>query len=217
MAFNLHRTGDQPEWEKIAPEERNRSQCLAAKTKGIVTLANGISVAGGIAVMDGIYDISQNQMASGIFKIFWGRVADVIDGVVAGKTGTKSPLGEAVDASIDKATIAAALIVFGVTDVVPMAAVAVVGGQNLANAGLTAVAKARGNEIHPNKEGKITTFGQWAGIGSFLIAEAVSNPAVQTTFEGIGWTGTVATTATLGAVATYGLAKDAFMPQQPES
>lgn len=210
MKMNLHRANSAPEWETVPPEERNIFQKIAAKTNGWVRPADAVSIIGLGLVLDGLYDISQNQKLSGVIKIGFGRGMDVADGIVADKTGTKSSAGETVDATIDKIEMAAALVTFWSAEIAPVAPLAVVTAQNLANVGATGIAKFRNKEPHPSKSGKLNTFFQWIGLGSFAVASIVDPGAADTAFEAIGWAGTVGSTITLGAHSSYELANTAL-------
>ena len=163
--MNLHRTGKVPQWETVAPEDRNAFQKVAARTKGVVTPANAVSASGAGLVASGLVDIANGNTTRGVIKVGLGRSADLGDGLTAEHTGTKSPLGEGVDVVVDKVETAAALPVLVKAGVLPKGAGAVIFSQNFANTAFSVVAKRRGIELHPSKEGKLTTFGQWTTIG----------------------------------------------------
>lgn len=177
--MNLHRAEKVGDWEQIPHEKRNRWQKIAAKTKGIITPANFITLTGGVLVIDGLYDFAFGDKKMGVAKIIFGRALDVADGYVADKTGTKSPLGEAFDVTVDKIALATALPVLVDKDIIPMASGIMIGAQNLANIAITGIAKSRGNEIHSSRLGKNTTFGQWAAIGLYTIGSTSSHELSQ--------------------------------------
>src|SRR4051794_15939162 len=102
--LDLHHASE-ADWKRLPAAERNSWQRLAARTQGIVTPANLISLGGAAVVFYGLYLIAHSQIVTGILTVLAGRAADIIDGYIAHRTGTKSPLGEAVDVTIDKITI----------------------------------------------------------------------------------------------------------------
>jgi phosphatidylglycerophosphate synthase len=212
--MDLHRTQSQAEWTYVEPEDQNTWQKLADKTNGIITPGNAISVAGAMAVGSGLLDISHGKTTSGLFKIGAGRYADIVDGKVADKTGTKSPIGEGVDAVIDKIELGAALPVLLSKEIITKTAFGSILGLNLANAGVSAVAKHRKTEIHPSKAGKLATFGQWMAIGFYMLSTVSRNHHADTLaqrFETAGNISLVVATG-LGIVALVGYTKDAFKP-----
>ena len=213
--FDLHRAGKIPEWDLCAPEERNLAQRVAAKTKGVVTPGNILTVGGGALFLGGLYEFSQGKKALGFGMMFAGGIADWVDGKAAAWSKTKSALGEALDASFDKIKMGAALLVLGTTEVVPVLPAVLVGAQNVANIALTGIAKSRGNEIHPDKVNKFNAAAQGFGLGALVLADVISPGIAQTTAEIIGYAGTVGGTAILGSQATKHLYDYAFNPQQP--
>lgn len=167
--MNLHRTDKKPQWESTAESDRNIWQRIAHKTYGVVTPANLVSLTGLALTMSGLQDFRRGDKQKAATKIIVGRACDIADGLVAEHTKTKSPLGEAVDATIDKISMAHGLYVLSETDTIPAFATASFFTQNIVNTAATAVAKKRGVELHPSLEGKITTLLQWAAIGGYVI------------------------------------------------
>ena len=166
--MNLH-TAKRPDWVGQPVENLNRFQQMADKTKGFVTPGNFITGLGMGLVYSGTRDLSQQKILSGTLKIGIGRTMDYFDGVVADKTKTKSPLGEAFDATADKLAIAMVGPALYKNKLVPKTELSLVIAQNSVNAIYTIKAKNRGNEIHPSKYGKLATVSQWAFIGSSLM------------------------------------------------
>lgn len=205
--MNLHRTEKQPDWEKVPEEERTRVQRIAAKTNGIVTPGNITSVAGAVLVSRGLSDIKKGKTKRGLAKIFVGRVFDLVDGTVADKTGTKSPTGEAVDAGLDKAVMFQAADVLQKRGFLPKHASRILLAQNVASAGLSLEAKARGVELHPSEEGKKGTAGQWMAVGLYSLATVArksESPAVAEGLEAAALATLVAATTLTGtAIVDY--------------
>lgn len=100
----LHRRPDKGgEWDTVAPEDRNIHQRLAARTLGVVTLANTATLVGAGLSASAIIDYQRGDYKKAAGKMFVGRVLDLADGYIATKTGTRSPVGAALDAGCDKA------------------------------------------------------------------------------------------------------------------
>lgn len=217
MALSLHRSEKQPDWELLEPGKKpNAWQRMAARTKGWFTPGNVVTGAGSVLSFDGLADIASGNKSTGLIKLAIGRTADVVDGTVADKTGTKSPLGEALDAGLDKVQTAAAIGVLAVENIVPLEVIGVLGVEQVAIAGLTMVARRRGRLLHPSRSGKLNMGFLWGSFGSFVAAEvAKGTAAVYDSFETVGYvSGGVA--AALGAKALVGYVRDSF-GRQPET
>lgn len=212
--MNLHRAGKQGEWVNTPPENRNLAQKIAAKTDGNITPGNVVSVAGGLTVLSGLKDIYQGKTKRGIAKIGIGRIGDLIDGTVADKTKTKGPKGEAVDAGVDKALMAAAIPVLVKRDVLPKGAAGLIVAQNAVSAGIAVEAKNKGQTIHPSENGKKAVAAQWATIGLYTMATAARKanaPRVANGLEAAGLA-TLAAATTLGVAAVAGYQHDISHP-----
>lgn len=208
--MNLHLTNGDAQWRSVPEHQRNSFQRVAEETNGLATPGNAVSVAGGALVLSGLYDIAHGDKSfKGVFKIGAGRLADLIDGTVAEKTGTKCPTGEAVDAVVDKVVLAAALPIMAHKDVMPTNAAGVIFAQNLGNSIFSAIAKARGEQLHPTKEGKFATFGQWAGLGFYNLAQVARARGAKKTAANLEMAAHVSTTAAiaLGGFAMTGYAR----------
>ncbi len=173
--LNLHRVGRRPDWEQVPARSRNPWQQVAAATFGVLTPANVTSVLGATLVFIGLWRIYNDELFVGLVAITVGRVADIMDGMVAHATATKSALGEALDASIDKIVVILAIIVFIISGVVPLLAAVVIAVRNGANIVLTLLAKAQKRQIHPSRAGKLAGGLEWASlilfVGAALFAE----------------------------------------------
>jgi phosphatidylglycerophosphate synthase len=211
--MNLHRVDKKPDWELVEPEQHTVIQRIAANTNGYVTPGNGITLAGGALVAAGLTDIYNGNTYRGIALATAGRFADLFDGMVAHKTGTKSAKGEALDAGMDKLAAVGALGILAVKDLVPMQAIGLFGAQNIVNAVATAVAKKRGAEIHASRAGKLNTVYQWVSLGLFTLSKTT-----ETNFHSVSRVAEFAGYATevlalgYGAVASAGYVKDATAP-----
>jgi phosphatidylglycerophosphate synthase len=176
--MNLHRTSGTPDWANVKVADRNVFQNLAAATRGIMSPANVITVIGLGIVVYGLVAIMQQQFWTGLVFLAIGRLLDIVDGLVAEATHTKSPLGELFDAVADKIgtllTIAV-LLIAGVAHwwvimalIVPQIAITL----------LILYKKSKGVGVHPTRQGKISMAAAWMGIVGLLLAKALDNPAM---------------------------------------
>lgn len=177
--MNLHRTSAKPEWATVAAADRTGVQKLAARTFGIVTPPNIITVIGLGVVVYGLVEITRGHIWTGLVLVIAGRLLDIVDGVVAEKTHTKSPLGELFDATADKLGTLLTIIVLVLAGIVPwLAATALIMPQLLIS--LVVLYKKRaGIKIHPTRQGKISMATIWVSIGGLLLAQPLhSQPVV---------------------------------------
>jgi cardiolipin synthase len=170
--MQLHRTTGKPDWVVIKPEARNAWQRFAAATKSVVTPGNAVSLVGLLIVCEGMYMLFDHRPTTGLWLIVGGRFCDVADGFVADHTGTKSPLGEAVDATFDKIGALGILVAVGIEHIVPWWAVGIIGAQNAANSVIAYVGWRRKLAIQPVLSGKLSTALQWLSLSCFLVAAA---------------------------------------------
>jgi len=170
--MNLHRVNKVPDWEKVHPSRRKRLQKIAAATGGIATLGNVLTIAGATCVASGLIDVHQGRTRRGTWKIGIGRVIDIFDGIVADKTQTKSPLGEALDATVDKVAMAGIVFVFAKKNIISKRTAWHIATQNLANVAVTGAARALDIDIHPSAAGKQTMLLQGMTLGFNGLATA---------------------------------------------
>ena len=173
--MNLHRTSGTPDWENVKPTDRNAFQKMSAATRGIASPANIITVIGLGIVVYGLVLLLQQHYWPGLTLLAIGRLLDIVDGIVAESTGTKSPLGELFDAAADKIgtllTIIA-LVVAGITDwwvivalLIPQAIIPLV----------IFYKKRRGISVHPTRQGKLSMAFAWVGIVGLLVVKALND------------------------------------------
>ncbi|HSW66488.1 MAG TPA: CDP-alcohol phosphatidyltransferase family protein [Bacillota bacterium] len=168
--MDLHYAAPNADWAVIPPSKRNFWQRLAEKTNSLVAPGNIVSVVSLGLVFYGLGLLAQDHLWSGLTWIGLGRLGDVADGVVANQTGTKSPLGEAVDATCDKIGAFATVIVLIGAGIVWWPAMLALGVYNLVNTVIALLAKVRQITIHPRQTGKLSAFGQWLAVGLLLLA-----------------------------------------------
>ncbi|PID99611.1 hypothetical protein CSA80_00305 [Candidatus Saccharibacteria bacterium] len=152
------------EWELVPPHERNIHQKIAAKTGGIVTVANMISVAGAYTTHCGIHNFSKGKRLKGLSQIAIGRSCDLLDGIVAKKLGTRSEVGAAVDAGLDKALTADGIFTLVRAGVIPPYFAAAATAQQACIMAENAKIKSAGGEPNPSKDGKYGMGATWAGM-----------------------------------------------------
>jgi len=181
--FGLHRA-KLSDWENITDEQRNVWQKLAYRSYGTLTPANLASVAGGIVGIYGLVLVYDGALVGGLLLLAIGRIADLLDGLIAEYTKTKSPLGELIDAVVDKLVIAFAVVVFLAVGIVPWPLVITVAILNGFNGVVSVLGRMRGRVIHPSKFGKYSTalawitlifypLGQWVGAHESLVTGAI--------------------------------------------
>lgn len=161
--LNLHQAKF-ADWENIKDEQRNIWQKIAYRSYGTLTPANLASLIGAALGLYGLWLIYDGQIVTGLIYLIIGRIADLVDGLVAEYTKTKSPLGETVDAVADKIVIGSALIVYALTANVPLYIIIVVAFFNILNALIAVVSKLNKKIIHPSKFGKYSTALSWVTL-----------------------------------------------------
>lgn len=171
--MELHRSAKQADWDQVRPEKRNRWQQLAVRTHGAVTPANIVTLIGAAISVYGLVLIVSADYWTAVVALFVGRVLDIVDGLVAHRTGTKSPLGELLDAGIDKILTLSTLIVFGWYDIMHWTLIGLLVLPHAVIALLSVVSALNGKKLHPSKSGKLSMAFAWFAIGGFAIAAAL--------------------------------------------
>ncbi len=168
------------EWSNIPETDWNIHQRIAEKTGGWGTVANVVSLLGGIATVKGGIEYARGNKAVGIAYVAGGRLLDLADGYVAKHFGTRGKTGALVDAGIDKALTLGAAVELAVTDTIePVYAAALVVQQGRIVAQNVAIEKAGGNP-NPSEPGKHAMFTTWLGAGARAIEKTIrpSHPRV---------------------------------------
>jgi phosphatidylglycerophosphate synthase len=172
--MNLHHA-DKADWETVPSDEWNGWQRLAARTGGIVAPANFISLVGAIVAFYGIHLIWVGQVIAGAIVLVLGRVSDILDGMVADHTRTKSPFGEGFDATLDKVVILLSLVVIFWQSLLPWPVFLTLVFFNAYNA----IIGYYGNWMkksgsHPSRSGKLSSAFAWIAIGSLVAATQIT-------------------------------------------
>ncbi len=167
--MRLHHRGKKADWHRVLPEKRNFWQRLAKLSAGVATPGNLISLGGLLLVLLGTWLLVQQQYVAGLSVIVVGRISDVLDGIVAEKTGTKSPLGEIVDTTVDKLAVLIIVPVLIIEHLLPLPIVYIILLQNTINVLIAAIAKVRQVELRPSIEGKISMAASWTTVVAFSV------------------------------------------------
>lgn len=201
--MDLHRIEGAPQWQSVPPAKRNPWQRTAARTNGIVTIGNLLSLIGLFLTMYGLQlIIAGGRPLRGVFVILLGRFCDVADGYLAAKTATMSPLGEKVDAVFDKISIGLVLLLLSLFGILPWWVTMVLVLPHMIVGVLSLILYARGKLLHPSRTGKLTMFTSWGVVAGYIYADTLPGDSAQALF--VVTTLLVAAAAVLGTVATAG-------------
>lgn len=177
--LGLHRSGGQAQWDTLAASRWNAWQRLAAQTHGVITPGNILTVSGFALTTAGLVAVTKEHYWLGLGGIGIGRLFDVADGWAAERTGTKSPLGESLDAVCDKLATALAVLALLVTGIIPWWVLLIVLLPHLAISAIAAVWLAHGQHLHPSRRGKLSMALAWAGLGGLVLATALHQQSTQ--------------------------------------
>ncbi len=176
MTLSLHQAEEKADWELIPPSARNKWQKIAFRTNGIITPGNIITLTGGILTITGIYLLTiADSQTYGIPLIVGGRIADIADGIAAHVTGTKSPIGEAVDAVTDKILLFVAVIALVSTGLLPYLAAIILFAHSLGNSIISLAARRKHVALHPSRAGKRAAFISWLALVLYPLAEILKS------------------------------------------
>lgn len=169
-SMQMHRADRVADWQKPSVKQLNSWQRVARRTNGIVTPGNALSALGLALVFWGLVLLAGGHAIAGLIAIGVGRLADIVDGAAADRTGTKSPLGEAVDTTFDKIGVLATVLVFVAYGFTPLWLVALILLQHLAMVLASLLAKLRHVALHPSRAGKLAMAAVWTALGLFGVA-----------------------------------------------
>lgn len=171
--MNLHRTTGQADWVSVAENERNVWQRLAAQTNDVVTVANVVTMIGFALVIYGLVEIIAHRYYLGSILLTIGRLCDLADGWLADITRTKSPLGELLDAVIDKLGTAATVIALFIAAVGPWWLLAGLLLPHILIALVITAKRRAGTRIHPSRIGKLSMAAAWVGLIGLVLVSAM--------------------------------------------
>lgn len=171
--MDLHRTTGKADWEAVKPINRNAFQKIAAATGGIITPANFVTILGLALTAYGLVLITQKYFWLALVILGVGRLLDIADGYVADGTQTKSPVGEMLDASVDKVVTLLTAVVLIIADVAPWWVIAALILPHVIIPFVVFYKKLHGIKIHPSRQGKLSMATAWFGIGGLIVLQAM--------------------------------------------
>lgn len=167
--MNLHRSNSKSDWESVNIKDRNVWQRLATTTKGIVTPGNITTFIGIALVVVGLLEILEENYWWGCALLIIGRLCDLLDGWLAELTQTKSPLGELLDASIDKFGTILTIVVFYVGELAPWLLLTALLLPHIWIAVIAYMARRKNERLHPSRLGKISMALLWTALFGFVL------------------------------------------------
>jgi phosphatidylglycerophosphate synthase len=185
--MNLHHA-DKADWENQAPDTWNFWQRIAAPTKGIIAPANIVSLIGAGVAFYGIHLMWRGSIIPGIIAVLIGRVADILDGVIADHTKTKSPFGEGFDATIDKIIILLVLEVIYWQGLLPWPVLVALVLSSVYNMLIGFYAGwIKKIKVHPSQSGKLSSVFAWVAILLLILANQLKNDFYADIFKIVGY------------------------------
>jgi phosphatidylglycerophosphate synthase len=161
------------EWDSISPEKRNAHQRVAAWSHGWLTVANGLTLAGGALTAKGLYSVHKGNYLRGAAEIAVGRGCDLLDGLAAERFGTRSKKGAALDAGVDKALGLAAGIVLTKAGVLSKEAATTMSIQQGQIVATNVAIEREGGEPNPSELGKRSTAIFWTSVLGRLVQKGL--------------------------------------------
>ena len=154
-------------------KSREASPTVRKVAKDVFTVPNLISMIGAALVMHGSEEIDTPE---GLAECAVGRLADVLDGIVARMTGQTSNFGAALDATTDKIVMAKILYEMNKKGLAPKKVLGIVALLNSINTAATGIANLRSDEkaeTRPTKSGKVGLAMETAALVAYAAAELV--------------------------------------------
>ena len=201
--MKLHRTTGKPDWANMNLSDMNNWQRLARKSQGVITPGNIVSILGLGLVLYGLWCVTGHNYKSGLIFLIVGRFADLVDGYLAEKTQTKSPLGEIIDAGIDKLGTLLTFIVLYAAHTAPWLILSLLLLPQIINSLFSVWAYKNNNRLHPSPIGKLSMAALLLSIAGLLLLKAF----YFTRLETISIDVVAVASAILGLVSSYGYAR----------
>jgi len=173
-SMKLHRSSNRPEWLRYPRRRWSVWQRLAGRSHGILTLGNAFTVVGLLLVLGGLAVVANGRIVMGLSLAILGRLCDLLDGYAADKTHTKSPLGEKLDAGVDKLETLAAVAVLVIVDLVPLWAALALLMSQLCIAAVSLRSARLGARLHPERLGKLNMALVWLILAGFVLHSLVA-------------------------------------------
>jgi len=175
-SMRLHRTTGKADWLAIPPQDHTIWQRLAARTHSIVTPSNAVTIAGFALVLIGLQEILSEHYVAGTVLLAVGRMCDIVDGWLAELTRTKSPLGELLDAAIDKVLTILTVVIFFTADIAPAWALLALVTPQVLIVVIMLWWRIRKRAFHPSFVGKLSMAGVWLSLFMYALAHIVDLP-----------------------------------------
>ena len=179
--MQLHRTTGKPDWLAIPPQSHTTWQRLAARTHGIVTPSNAVTLVGFALVLIGLQEILTQHYLLGTVLVAIGRFCDILDGWLAELTRTKSALGEFLDAAVDKILTILTVAAFFVAHIAPTWALIALVTPHVLIVIILLGWRIRKRAFHPSLVGKVSMAGAWVSLIIYALDHAVNLPAATLT------------------------------------
>jgi cardiolipin synthase len=170
--MDLHTPGLKADWDSTPPGRRNAWQRLAASTGGLLTPGNLITWLGLAIVIFGLRQLAGGHLIPGVVIICMGRCLDVLDGMAAAYTKTKSPLGEITDVVADKVALFGCALVIVVRQLMPLYLILALVVIYILISLLGAAVRIGQIELHPTQTGKLYTASSWIGLLLYIFSDA---------------------------------------------
>lgn len=219
--MNLHRIVGKAEWTGVPEAKRNIWQKIAVRTHGIVTIGNLFSIVGLASVPYGLWLIlGHASYLSGIGVLLAGRACDLLDGWLADRTHTKSPLGEKLDATFDKLSVGVTIVALAAGQVISWVVLVILLTPHFVIAILALAAFLQGRQLHPSLEGKISMAIAWFCLLAFTALHSFHFMVSQWTtvaLTAMAAYGLLFVSVVLGLMATYGYIEEFNEPQAKHS
>ncbi len=167
--MNLHNPGNKPDWELKTSKKSSVWHQIAIATNGVLTPGNIISLSGLLLVIWGAHKIYYGEWQLGLVVVIIGRLFDLVDGVVAERTKTKSQLGELVDTTCDKLSVLVILVVTYSSDSINLVLFGFLALHHLYMS-LFGVTFGRRYHLHTNQIGKLAMFFSWVAISAAILS-----------------------------------------------
>jgi phosphatidylglycerophosphate synthase len=167
--MKLHRAMNEADWAQVPPAQQNIWQKQAASSRGILTPGNMFTTLGLVLVAVGLITIIHREYGAGVIALVAGRLCDLADGWAAEHSGTKSPLGELFDASVDKITTLAIIVTLAATSLISWWVLCALLLPHVLISGIALLATYRKNRIHPSRAGKLSMATAWISLIGLVI------------------------------------------------
>jgi phosphatidylglycerophosphate synthase len=175
--MQLHRTTGKPDWLAVPPVSRNMWQRVAVRTHGIGTPSNAVTLVGFVLVLIGLQQILTQHYLLGTVLLVTGRLCDILDGWVAELTRTKSPLGELLDAAIDKILTILTVAIFFAAHIAPAWVLIALVTPHILIAIIILGWRIHKVAFHPSLVGKLSMAGVWLSLVVYALDHVVHLPA----------------------------------------